>query len=330
MLPVGGCAGRLVGAQRGGHDPVRGAQRGDDPPRRPGARCGSTGSRRRGGAWTSCLASTGWLVMAKGANGRSCGRRRDEPLRVVPLELLERLECGIVLQGTEVKSLRDGGVQLKDGFAAIQRRRAVAAQRPHPAVRARRAGTTTSPSGSASCCSSARRSTGSRPGERAGAHARADADLLLGPRAKVEIALARGKDVHDKRETIKKRDRSGRCSGRCARSAAGRLVAAEADRVLDVGGLHAERRGHDQPEVDDGDDQAVAGRDAVVGGCSSEREPRCFHRRQVSSPPKKTITRRIGLGTRSSGTSRRSRGTTSTGPSPPSPGRRRGGRRGAG
>ena len=38
--------------------------------------------------------------------------------------------------------------------------------------------------------------------------ARADADVLLGggSRAKVEIALARGKDLYDKRETIRKRD----------------------------------------------------------------------------------------------------------------------------
>jgi SsrA-binding protein len=29
---------------------------------------------------------------------------------------------------------------------------------------------------------------------------------FAGPRAKVEIALARGKDVHDKRETLRRRD----------------------------------------------------------------------------------------------------------------------------
>src|SRR5271167_2469119 len=34
--------------------------------------------------------------------------------------LIERLECGIALQGTEVKSLRSGGAQLKDGFASIR------------------------------------------------------------------------------------------------------------------------------------------------------------------------------------------------------------------
>ena len=35
-------------------------------------------------------------------------------------ELLERWECGIALQGSEVKSIRDGGVQLKDAYAEVQ------------------------------------------------------------------------------------------------------------------------------------------------------------------------------------------------------------------
>src|SRR5579862_8195958 len=34
--------------------------------------------------------------------------------------LLERFECGIVLTGTEVKSLRDGGAQLKDSYAVVR------------------------------------------------------------------------------------------------------------------------------------------------------------------------------------------------------------------
>jgi SsrA-binding protein len=34
-------------------------------------------------------------------------------------ELLDKLECGVVLEGTEVKSLRGGAVQIKDGYAAI-------------------------------------------------------------------------------------------------------------------------------------------------------------------------------------------------------------------
>src|SRR5437763_6410954 len=34
--------------------------------------------------------------------------------------LLERFEAGLVLTGTEVKSLREGGVQLKDAYATIR------------------------------------------------------------------------------------------------------------------------------------------------------------------------------------------------------------------
>ena len=34
--------------------------------------------------------------------------------------LLERFEAGIALTGTEVKSLREGGVQLKDAYAVIR------------------------------------------------------------------------------------------------------------------------------------------------------------------------------------------------------------------
>jgi len=35
-------------------------------------------------------------------------------------ELLERIECGIVLQGSEVKSLREGTAQIADGYARVQ------------------------------------------------------------------------------------------------------------------------------------------------------------------------------------------------------------------
>ena len=34
-------------------------------------------------------------------------------------QFLETLEAGIVLQGSEVKSLRDGNAQLKDSYATI-------------------------------------------------------------------------------------------------------------------------------------------------------------------------------------------------------------------
>lgn len=44
------------------------------------------------------------------ATNRKAGHKYD---------LLEKIECGIVLVGSEVKSIRAGKVQLKDGYAAI-------------------------------------------------------------------------------------------------------------------------------------------------------------------------------------------------------------------
>ncbi|MDD3391227.1 MAG: SsrA-binding protein, partial [Synergistaceae bacterium] len=36
--------------------------------------------------------------------------------------ILETFECGIVLTGTEIKSVRDGKVNLKEGYAIIRNR----------------------------------------------------------------------------------------------------------------------------------------------------------------------------------------------------------------
>src|SRR3954452_7740581 len=59
--------------------------------------------------------------MAKG------GKRKAAPGDVVTnrqasyrYRLQERFECGIVLTGTEVKSLRESGGQLKDSYAVIR------------------------------------------------------------------------------------------------------------------------------------------------------------------------------------------------------------------
>src|ERR1700761_1336596 len=75
-------------------------------------------------------------------------------------ELLERLECGIVLEGTEVKALRESGAQLKDGYAAIRDgelwRHSVHIPPYAPASRENH-----TPSARASCCCTGARSTGS-------------------------------------------------------------------------------------------------------------------------------------------------------------------------
>src|SRR5580658_8273034 len=60
--------------------------------------------------------------MAKGKGKRKIGAGDVASNRYAShrYNLLERFECGIVLEGTEVKSLRTSGAQLKDGYAAIQ------------------------------------------------------------------------------------------------------------------------------------------------------------------------------------------------------------------
>lgn len=121
-------------------------------------------------------------------------------------ELIERIECGIVLIGTEVKALRVSGAQLKDGYASIRDGElwlhsvhippyAPAARENHPPERDRKL--------------LAHRSEIERIAVWV-----AERGLTLVPtriyfkggRAKVEIALARGKDLHDKRQSIRERE----------------------------------------------------------------------------------------------------------------------------
>jgi len=122
--------------------------------------------------------------------------------------LLERFECGIVLEGTEVKSLREGGAQLKDSYATVRdgevwllgvyiapygpaSRENHDPERPRKLLLHRR---------------EIERLVG-RTQER-GLTLIPTRIYFAGPRsrAKVEIALARGKDLYDKRQAIKKRD----------------------------------------------------------------------------------------------------------------------------
>jgi SsrA-binding protein len=121
-------------------------------------------------------------------------------------ELLDRLECGLVLSGTEVKSLRNGAVALKDGYAQITdgelwlhnvhippygpaSRENHDPDRPRKLLAHRR---------------EIERLVG-RVQER-GLTLVPTRLYFAGPRAKVEIALARGKDRFDKRQSIKARE----------------------------------------------------------------------------------------------------------------------------
>jgi SsrA-binding protein len=146
--------------------------------------------------------------MAKGKRKEVAGdvaRNRQASFRY---HLLERFECGIVLTGTEVKSLRDGKAQLKDSYAAIQNGELYlvgAYIAPYP------------PAAQANHDPERTRKLLLHRGEidRLIGHTQERGLTLVptrvyfsGPRsmAKVEIALARGKDLHDKRESIRARD----------------------------------------------------------------------------------------------------------------------------
>jgi SsrA-binding protein len=120
--------------------------------------------------------------------------------------LLERFECGLVLTGTEVKALRASGAQLRDAYAVVRDGEAWLI------------GVYIPPYG---------------PANRDNHDPERDRKLLLhrseiarligkthergltlvptriyfrGSHAKVELALARGKDRYDKREAIRRRD----------------------------------------------------------------------------------------------------------------------------
>ena len=122
--------------------------------------------------------------------------------------LVEKFECGLVLTGTEVKSLREGKAQLKDAYAVIRDGEVWLIGLYIP------------PYGPA-----ARENHDPERQRKLLLH-RSEIDRLVGrtrergltliptriyfagqrSRAKVEIALARGKDLYDKRESIRKRE----------------------------------------------------------------------------------------------------------------------------
>ncbi|HLH66856.1 MAG TPA: SsrA-binding protein SmpB [Solirubrobacteraceae bacterium] len=122
--------------------------------------------------------------------------------------LLERFECGIVLTGTEVKSLREGKAQLKDAYAQIRDGEVwlVGAYiAPYgPATRANH--DPERPRKLLLHRSEIDRLAG-RTRER-GLTLVPTRIYFSGPRsrAKVQLALAKGKDLYDKREAMRARD----------------------------------------------------------------------------------------------------------------------------
>jgi SsrA-binding protein len=124
-------------------------------------------------------------------------------------EILETLEAGIVLQGSEVKSIRDGRISLKDAYADIQGGEVVLLnchispyeaanrfnhepERPRKLLLHRR---------------EIKRLTGKI---RERGLTLVPMKILLNDAGfvKVEVALAKGKKVYEKKEAIKERDRA--------------------------------------------------------------------------------------------------------------------------
>jgi SsrA-binding protein len=121
-------------------------------------------------------------------------------------ELLDRIEAGIQLQGSEVKSLRDGGVQLKDAYAEV-RDGEVWLQNMHVAPYKPAARENHEPERPRKLLLHKRqieRLIG-QTSER-GLTIVPTRVYFKGPNAKVEIALAKGKDQRDKRRSIKDRE----------------------------------------------------------------------------------------------------------------------------
>jgi SsrA-binding protein len=120
--------------------------------------------------------------------------------------LLERWEAGIQLQGSEVKSIRDGGVQLKDAYAEL-RDGEVWLQNMHIAPYKPAAQDNHEPERPRKLLLH-RREIERLIGKTAekGLTLVPTRVYFKGPRAKVEIALARGKDVRDKRRSLKERE----------------------------------------------------------------------------------------------------------------------------
>jgi len=121
-------------------------------------------------------------------------------------ELLDRLECGIALTGTEVKSLREGKAQIKDGYALVRDGELwllnvhippyqPASRNNHEPERERK-------------LLVHRRELERLTGKTAerGLTIVPTRIYFKGPHAKVEVALAKGKDFHDKRDSIRERE----------------------------------------------------------------------------------------------------------------------------
>ena len=155
--------------------------------------------------------------MAKKDSGKKSSAKKDEESGILIVarnrrarhdyDLLEKIEAGIVLTGTEVKSLRNGKANLEDAYAEVDRDGEVwlqgcdipeylqANRMNHVPKRARKL--------------LLHRKEISKLGAKSG-----ERGLTLIPlsiyfkkgMAKVEISVAKGRKTYDKREAMKKQD----------------------------------------------------------------------------------------------------------------------------
>jgi SsrA-binding protein len=121
--------------------------------------------------------------------------------------LLEKLECGVILQGSEVKSIRDGGVQIKDAYAHIDKSGEVWLHNMHiaPYLPASRENHEPErPRQLLLHASEIEHLVAST--QQKGLTLVPTRVYLKGSRVKIEVALARGKDHGDKRRDLKEKD----------------------------------------------------------------------------------------------------------------------------
>ena len=145
--------------------------------------------------------------MAKGGKRKiSAGDIASNRQAAYRFEFLEKVECGLVLTGTEVKSLRTNGAQLKDGFAIIKDGE-MWLHNVHIAPYGPAARDNHEPERTRKLLLHRKELDELR-------HVTKERGLAIvplrlyfkGAKAKVEIAVGRGKDQFDKRETIKRRE----------------------------------------------------------------------------------------------------------------------------
>lgn len=151
---------------------------------------------------------------SKGDKGKGKGSEKTEAVKLIAqnrrarfeFDLLDKIEAGIVLTGTEVKSLRNGKASLEDAYATIERGEAWLNGADIPEyLQGNRMNHKPKRPRKLLLHAAEIRKLDARTAEKG---------LTLVPLrlyfkdglAKVEIALAKGRKLHDKREALKKAD----------------------------------------------------------------------------------------------------------------------------